>query len=185
MKRYLLATMVSFTLVSFVLAEEFTLQITAVGTDGTVTGKKFGKGAKGGFGKAEEVTVKVAKDAKVQKGKFDMEAKKIVAEGDDLKLSGLQAAFQQAQNGSVLVAGKAIAGLDTIELSIKDGKPFAKLNGKEVPFADVAVRGKASLTTRVTTNDDGVVTSILITGGGFGGGGGGGFKGKTKKQTTE
>src|SRR5437879_5056228 len=104
MKRYLLASMALFAVVGFVMAEEFTLQITAVGTDGTVTGKKFGKAGKGAFGKAEEVTVKVAKDVKVQKGKFDLEAKKIVAEGDDLKLAGLKAAVQQAQNGAVLVA---------------------------------------------------------------------------------
>jgi len=181
MQRYLLASMVSVTLVGFVMAEEFTLQITAIGEDGAITGKKI-KGGFAVFGKAEEVTVKVAKNVTVHKGKVDAEAKKLAAIGDDLKLSGLRATLQQAQNGSVLVAGKALAGSDSLELSIRDGKPFAKLNGKEVPFTDVVVRGKAALTTRVTTNDDGVVTSVLITGGG----GGGGFFGKIKgKKKTE
>src|SRR5689334_22978489 len=93
MKRYLLAAMVSVSLVSFVMSEEFTLQITGIGEDGSVTGKKiaigkggFGGGGKGGFGKAEEVTVKMAKDVKVHKGKFDMDAKGFVADGDNLKL---------------------------------------------------------------------------------------------------
>ena len=53
-----------------------------------------------------------------------------------------------------------------------------KLNGKDIPFSDVTVRGKTALTTRVTTSDDGVATSILITAGGGGGFGGG--KGKAK-----
>jgi hypothetical protein len=168
MKQYLLAAMVSVTLVGFVLAEEFTLQITTVAEDGSVTGKKIaiGKGGKGGFGKAEEVTVKVAKDVKVHKGKFDAEAKGFAADGDDLKLAGLKAAVQQAQNGNVLVAGKSLGEKDALELTMRDGKPSAKLNGKDIPFSDVTVRGKAALTTRVTTGDDGVATSILITGGG-------------------
>jgi hypothetical protein len=177
MKRHLFAAMVSVMLVGFVMAEEFTLQITSISDDGSVTGKKLVKGAKGGFGKAEEVTVKVAKDVKVQKGKYDAEAKSFTAEGDDLKLAGLKTAIQQAQNGSILVSGKAISDKDSLELAIRDGKPSAKLNGKEIPFADVTVKGKAPLTTRVTTNDDGVATTILITGGG-----GGGKKGKNKAE---
>jgi hypothetical protein len=178
MKRQLLAAIASMTLVSFVMAEEFTLQITAINDDGSVTGKKFAKGGKGGFGKAEEVTVKLAKKVTVHKGKFDTDAKKFAADGDDLKLDGLKAAITQAQNGAVLVSGKAITDKDSLELSMKDGKPAAKLNGKEIPFTDVTVRGKAALNTRVTTDDDGVVTAVLITGGG--GGFGGKNKGKNK-----
>jgi hypothetical protein len=184
MKRYLLAALVSVMLVGFALAEEFTLQITSIGDDGAVTGKKIAIGKKGGggkgqFGKAEEVTVKLAKDVKVQKGKFDAEAKAFAGDGDDLKLAGLKAAIVQAQNGSVLVSGKGLTSSDALELTVRDGKPVAKLNGKDIPFSDVTVRAKGSLNTRVTTNDDGVVTSVLITGGGFGGG----FRGKSK--TTE
>ncbi len=180
MKRYLLAAAVSVVFVGFVLAEEFTLQITAITDDGSVTGTKLGKGkgGKGGFGKGEEVTVKLAKDVKVHKGKFNAESKAFAADGDDLKLAGLKAAVQQAQNGNVLVAGKSLADKDSLELSMRDGKPSAKLNGKDIPFTDVSVKGKAALTTRVTTSDDGVVTTILITGGG-----GGGF-GKGKGITT-
>ena len=177
MKRQLLAAMVSVLAVSYVMAEEFTLQITAINDDGSVTGKKFGKGGKGGFGKAEEATVKLAKGVTVHKGKFDADKKGFAADGDDLKVAGLKAAFTQAQNGAVLVSGKAIAGSDKLELAMVDGKPTDKLNGKEIPFADVTVRGKGNLTTRVTTDDGGVATSILLTGGG---GGFGGFKGKNK-----
>jgi hypothetical protein len=168
MRQYLLVAMFSLTLVGFVIAEEFNFQITAIGTDGTATGKKI-KGGKGGFGKAEEITVKIAKDVKVQKGKYDVESKGYVAEGDDLKLAGLQAAVQQAQNGSVLVSGKSITDKDSLEITIRDGKPSAKLNGKDVPFTDVTVKGKAALTTHVTTGEDGVATTVLITEGGGGG----------------
>ena len=175
MKRYLLAAMVTVMLVGFAMAEDFTLQITSIG-DGAVTGKKVGKGG-GKGGKAEEVTVKLAKDVKVHKGKFDMDTKAFVSDGDDLKVSGLKAAIMQAQNGSVTVGGIALSGKDALELTMRDGKPAAKLNGKDVAFADVAVKGKGPLNTRVTTNDDGVATTVLLTpgGGGFGGG-----KGKAK-----
>ena len=179
MKQYLLAAIASVMLVGFVVAEEFTLQITAIAEDGSVTGKKIatGKGGKGGFGKAEEVTVKLAKDVKVHKGKFDAESKGFAADGDDLKMSGLKAAVLQAQNGSVMVAGKNISDKDALELTMRDGKPSAKLNGKEVPFTDVTVKGKGPLTARVTTGDDGVATTVLITpGGGFG-------RGKNKAKT--
>jgi hypothetical protein len=175
--------MASVALVGLVVAEEFVLQITSIAEDGSVTGNKIvvgkggGKGGKG-FGKGEEVTVKVAKGVKVHKGKFDAESKAFVADGDDLKLDGLKTAVLRAQNGNVLVAGKSLADKDSLELTLREGKPSAKLNGKDIPFSDVVVVGKASLSTRVTTGDDGVATSVLITtGGGFGIGGG---KGKAK-----
>lgn len=192
MKRYLLGAMVSFAMVGFVMAEEFTMNITAIGEDGAVTGTKgfnFGGGkgkggGKGGFAKAEEITVKLARDVKVHKGKFDMDSKGFVADGDDLKLAGLRAAVTQAQNGNVLVAGKGLTDKDTLELTMSNGKPAAKLNGKTIPFTDVTVKGKAALAARVTTNDDGVATQVLLTGGGGGFGGGfGGFKGKGKGKT--
>jgi hypothetical protein len=191
MKKFLLSVAFTVLLVGFVVAEEFTLQITSIESDGTVKGNKVaiakkagGGGAKGGFGKAEEVTVKLAKNVTVHKGKFNMEAKGFAADGDDLKLTGLKAAFEQAQNGNVLVAGKALTSKDSLELTVHDGKPAAKLNGKEVPFTDVTVRGKTGLTARVTTNDDGVGTSVILVGGGAGGFGGfGGFGGKAKAKT--
>jgi len=191
MKRFLLATVATLAIVGFAVAEEFTLQITGISDDGTtITGNKIaggggkggkgGKGGAGGFGKAEEVTIKVAKDVKVFKGKFDTDSKAFAPEGDDLKFAGLKTAIQNAQNGTVSVSGKALTGSDVLELSVKDGKPAAKLNGKDVAFTDVSVKGKAPLSTRITTSDDGTVTQVLVTpGGGFGGGfGKGGGKGK-------
>jgi len=185
MKRFALAAVATFALVGLAVAEEFTLQITSISDDGTtITGNKVagfgggkggkgGKGGAGGFGKAEEVTVKLSKDVKVFKGKFDMDAKGFAPDGDDLKFAGLKAAIQNAQNGTVSVGGKVLTGSDVLELSVKDGKPAAKLNGKEVAFSEVSVKGKAPLSTRVTTGDDGTVTQILLTTGG-----GGGFGGK-------
>ena len=188
MRKFALAAFCTFALVGVVLADEFNLAITKISDDGTsLTGTKTaigggggkGKGGKGfGGAKGEEVTVKVSSNVKVFKGKFDMEAKGFVAEGDDLKLAGLKTAVQAAQNGNVTVGGKALSSTDVLELTINDGKPGAKLNGKAIDFADVTVKGKGPLTTRVITNDDGTVTQVLLTpGGGFGGFGKGG-KGK-------
>lgn len=164
MKRYLLAAVASVMFVGFVAAEEFWMDITSINADGSVTGKKEVKGEKSGFGKfkvkSEEVTVKLARDVRVHKGKI--EKIRYTADGDDLKLVGLKAAVLQAQNGSVLVDGKAIGENDHLELSMHDDKPAAKLNGKDVPFATVQFLRKGPLRARVTTSDDGVATTILI-----------------------
>jgi len=186
MRKFAFAVVCTLFLVGFAFAEEFTLQISKISDDGTtVTGTKIagggggkggkgGKGGGGGFGKGEEVTVKVSSNVKVFKGKFDMDSKGFVAEGDDLKFAGLKKAFTTAQNGNVTVDGKALADSDTLTLSIKDGKPAAKLNGKDIDFTTVRVAGKSNLNARVTTSDDGAVTQVLLTpGGGFGGFGGG------------
>jgi hypothetical protein len=179
MRRFVMAVMCTVALVGFVLAEEFTLQITSISDDGgSVTGTKLavpmakkGGGGKGGFGKGEEVTVKVSKDVKVFKGKFDTDAKKQVPDGDDMKLAGLKAAIMSAQNGSVSVDGTALTDKDKLELTVDKGKPMAKLNGKDVDFAKVTVKGKGPLTANVTTDDGGTITQVLVGGKGFGGGG--------------
>jgi hypothetical protein len=51
---------------------------------------------------------------------------------------------------------------DNLDLSMKDGKPVAKFNGKEIPFTDVSVKGKGNLATRMTTGDDGTVVNVVI-----------------------
>jgi hypothetical protein len=173
MKKFALAAICTLVAVGFVMAEEFNLQITKISDDGTtVTGTKIkggGKGGKGGgFGKGEEVTVKLVGDVKVYKGKFDMDAKGLVKDGDDLKLTGLKNALKDREPGTVTVSGKSITDKDTLELTIKDGKPMAKLNGKDIDANEVRVTGKAALTTRVTTNDDGTVNTVIIGGGGGG-----------------
>jgi hypothetical protein len=180
MKRFVMAALCTLGLVGFVMAEEFNLQISKINDDGSITGTKQamagkgkgkgGGGAGGGFGKGEEVTVKFASGVKVYKGKFDTDAKAFVKEGDDLGLVGLKNAFKTADQVNVTVGGTALGDKDTLELSIKDGKVAAKMNGKEVDVNTVKVSGKAPLGTRVTTNDDGTVNTVIITGtgGGFG-----------------
>jgi len=188
MKRFAVAALATFVLVGLVMADEFVLNITKLSDDGSITGTKapmVDKGAKkGGFGKGvgkgEEVTVKLAKGVKVFKGKFDADTKGLVAEGDDLKLTGLKSALVAAENGNVLVGGKGLSNTDKLELSVVDGKPAAKLNGSAIEFSTVTVKGKGPLATRVTTGDDGAVNTVII-GGGGGGGGFGAGKGKGKK----
>ena len=164
MKLYLLAAAASVMFVAFVAAEEFEMQITSIDVDGSVTGKKAVKGEKSGFGKfkvkLEEVTVKLARDVRVHNGKLDKF--RYTADGDDLKLAGLKAAVLQAQNGSVVVNGKALGEKDKLELSMRGDKPAAKVNGKDVPFATVQFLRKGPLRAHVTTSDDGIATTILI-----------------------
>ncbi len=174
MKKFVMAAFCMLVLVGVVMSEEFNLSITKINDDGSVTGTKA-KGGKGGFGfggKGEAVTVKIAKDAKVYKGKF--EDKAWVKEGDDLGLTGLKAAYAKLDNVTVSVDGKALTTKDALEVCVKDGKTCAKLNGKDVDINTVTWKAKAPLTTRVTTNDDGAVTQVLLTTGG------GGNKGKKK-----
>ena len=178
MKRFVVAALCTLGLVGFVMAEEFNLQISKINDDGSVTGTKLamagkgkgkGGGGGGGFGKGEEVTVKFASGVKVYKGKFDSDAKAFVKDGDDLGLVGLKKAFKDVDKVSVTVGGNALTDKDTLELSVKDGKTAAKMNGKDIDINTVKVSGKTPLGTRVTTNDDGTVNTVLITGtGGFG-----------------
>jgi hypothetical protein len=171
MKKFVMAAFCMLVFVGVVMSEEFNLQITKVNDDGTVTGKKF----KGGFGggKGEAVTVKFAKDVKVYKGKFDAEAKGFVEDGDELGLKGLKTALSNADKVSFFVDGKGLTDKDMLEVCIKDGKPCAKLNGKDLDINTVAWKGKTPLMTRVTTNDDGAITQVLLTTG---------FAGKGKKK---
>jgi hypothetical protein len=167
MKRYLLAAVASVVFIGFVAAEEFSLRIMSIDMDGSVTGVRMTK-AKGPSGnKGEKVTVKLARDVQVHKGKRDPKTEGFVADGDDLKLAGLKTALQKALNGDVIILGKPLAEKDMLEVSVSDGKPVAKLNGKEISLATVNLRGKEPLDTHVTTSEDGVVTKILLTRGLF------------------
>jgi hypothetical protein len=181
MKTFVCAMVATLCVVGFVMAEDFNLQITKIDGD-SVTGTKLagfgGKGGKGGKGakggKGEEFTGKLAKGVGVYKGKAEFADMALTysKEGDDLGIAGLKAAMTSAENGSVTVDGKGLTSTDTLELCVKDGKPCAKLNGKDVEFEKVKVAGKAPLTTHVTTDDSGNITTVLImpAGGGFGGG---------------
>ncbi len=183
-----LAVFCTFVFVGVVMAEEFTLQVTKINDDGTVTGNKkaVGKGGKGGggggvFGKGDEATVKIAKDVKVYKGKFDAEAKGMVKDGEELGgLTGLKAAFKNADKVNISVDGTALTDKDKLEIAVVDGKPAVKLNGKDVDINKVTWRGKTPLATRVTTDDEGTITHVLLTGGGGGNKGGKGKGGANK-----
>jgi hypothetical protein len=174
MKKLALTAICTLAIVGLAFADDFTMQITKISEDGaTVTGTKtkgFG-GFGGGKAKGEEVTIKVASGVQVYKGKFDLEAKGFVKEGDDLKVAGLKDAVTAAANGSVSVSGKTLTNKDTLELKVADGKPVAKLNGSAIEFDTVQVKGKAPLSATVTTDDSGAITTVIITpgfGGGFG-----------------
>jgi hypothetical protein len=87
MKKFAIAAVFTFAFVGFVMAEEFTLSITSI--DGTtVKGKKGAKKGEGG----EDVTLMTTPDCKVFKGKFDMDTKKMIADGDADK-DGLKSAL--------------------------------------------------------------------------------------------
>jgi len=177
MKTFVCAVVATLCVVGFVMAEDFTLQITKIDGDsvtGTkIAGGKGGKGGKGG-GKGEEYTGKLAKGVGVYKGKAEFADGKLsyTKEGDDLGIAGLKSALMHAENGNITVDGKGLTSTDTLELCVKDGKPCAKLNGKDVDMDKVKIAGKGPLTTRVTTDDSGGITTVLITTGGFGGKGG-------------
>jgi hypothetical protein len=136
------------------------LRITKVNDDGTVTGKKTTKTGK--TGKIEEVTVRIAKDVKVYRGKFDFEAKAYVKDGDELGLTGLKTVFKSVDKVNVTVGGTPLTDKDNLEVAIKDGKTVAKLNGKDIDINTVIWRSKTPLMTRATTDDDGTVTQVLI-----------------------
>src|SRR5580704_9047113 len=129
MKKFVMAALCTLGLVGFVMAEEFSMQISKLNDDGSATGTKIaaaagakkGKGGGGaGFGKGEEVTVKFASGVKVYKGKYDMDAKAFVKEGDDLGLVGLKNAFKDVDRANVTVGGTSLTAKDTLELTIKD-----------------------------------------------------------------
>jgi hypothetical protein len=175
MKKFVAAAFCTLGLVGLAMAEDFTLQITKVNDDGSVTGNKVagGKGKGnfgGGFGKGEVVTVKIAKDVKVYKGKYDNDAKSFVKDGDELGgLKGLMTAVGNADKVNISVGGAPLAASDKLEVAMAGGTLTAKLNGKDVDINTVAWKGKAPLATRVSTDDNGSVTQVLITpGGGFG-----------------
>jgi len=180
MRKFALAAVSTLLVVGFVVGEEFNLTITKINSDGTITGTKGGgfgggagkgKGKGGAGGKAEEVTIKIAPNVEVYKGKFDADTKGFVKDGDNLKIAELKS----HENVTVTVGGKALEASDSLSLTIKDGKKMAMLNGKDVDINTVRVTSGLPLATRVTTSDDGTVTTIILTGGG------GGFGGKGKK----
>jgi hypothetical protein len=71
--------------VGFVLADEFQAAITKV-EGSKITYQKYKKGAKGAKGEkdGDAVTIEVSKDAKIMKGMYDKDAKKMVA-GDAIE----------------------------------------------------------------------------------------------------
>jgi hypothetical protein len=182
MKRFALAAICTVAMAGWVVAEEFTLTITKISDDGTqVTGYKQKAGGKGGgkggfgggFGKGEEVTLKITANAEVYKGKFDMDAKGLVKDGDNLKLAGLKEALANATPASFSVGGNKLSDNDKLEVAVKDGKYAVKLNGKDVDISTVTYTPRGNVTAKVTTDSNDAITQVII-------GGGGGGKGKGK-----
>jgi len=90
--------------VGFVLADEFQAGITKIDGD-KVTYQKYKKGAKGKKGDpdGDPVTLSTTKDAKVVKGMFDKDAKKVVA-GDAIE-GGLKSdTFSKASTDAPVMA---------------------------------------------------------------------------------
>jgi hypothetical protein len=81
MRKFVCASVVVVCAVSIALAEDLRVVITKVDADGkTISFKTLPKEKGGDFG--EEQTAKLTNDAKIYKGKFDPETKKIMADKD-------------------------------------------------------------------------------------------------------
>jgi hypothetical protein len=109
-RKMVCAVFVMTVVIGVVGAEEFFAQLTKVDGD-KVTFQKFKKGEKGKKGEkdGDEATLPLAKDAKIVKGKFDPEAKKLVA-GDAIE-GGLKA--------------------DAFKIDEKKGGPFVRITTAE------------------------------------------------------
>jgi len=75
MRKFLCAAIVTVCAVTIAMADEYAVTITKISKDGEITATKKGKKGQPG----EAVTLKMAKDAKIVKGKFDPDTKKMVA----------------------------------------------------------------------------------------------------------
>jgi len=84
MKKFVLAGICTLSLVSFVLADQFGATITSIETKGGATTISFTKKGKMKGETGDKGTAVLASDAKVVKGKFDADAKKMVA-GDAIE----------------------------------------------------------------------------------------------------
>ena len=115
MRRFALAAICTVVVVSYVLADDFTFTITKIDGD-NITGTKGGKKGKKGKGKAEEVTLTVAKDVMVFKGKFDADAKKQVEDGDADK-DGLKSKLLLSVDGKLPDKGAKDQALKPIDQS--------------------------------------------------------------------
>lgn len=110
--------------IGFVAADEFTASIVKV--DGNkVTVQKFKKGEKGKKGKAEKdgdpVVMKVAKDAKITKGKFAKKDGKFSVEPGETIEGGLTAEMfknaseEKAVRASITTEGDTITAITTMQ----------------------------------------------------------------------
>jgi hypothetical protein len=79
MRKLFGSVLILFVAFAFVAAEEFTASVTKM-EGNKITVKKFG--GKKGAGGGEPITLTLADNCKFTKGKFDLESKKSVADGD-------------------------------------------------------------------------------------------------------
>jgi len=99
MRKFVCAAVVAVCAVGIAMAEDVQVIITKIAEDGTVTYKKAGK--KGGGG-GDEMTAKLAKDAKMFKGKatFNKDDKKLTVEkGDAVERAAVNEMITKAAEG--------------------------------------------------------------------------------------
>jgi hypothetical protein len=93
MRKFVCAVVVTVCAVSFAVAEDIQVIISKIGDDGTVTYKKTEKGKATG----DDLTAKLAKDAKINKGKAKFADGKLTVEvGDPLEKDAVKTLMEKA-----------------------------------------------------------------------------------------
>jgi len=123
MRKFVCAAVVTAFAVSVAMSGEYAGRITKIDGDKVTFVKKGKKGDKG-----EEITLTLAKDAKIVKGKFDKETKKFVAgdaiEGGKTALSDLVTKGGEKGAGAVIVTDDGDKNIT--EIRVMGGKKKKK-----------------------------------------------------------
>lgn len=137
MRRFVAATVVLLVAFAIATAEEFSAIVTKF-EDGKVTFRKFA-GFKKGDKKPEEMTLALADNAKILKGRFDKEEMKIVADG---ALEGGKEALAKRVKDAAEAAKKKDADKKDDEKK-KKGKGFG-FGGFGGVFAGIVTEGEGA-----------------------------------------
>jgi len=123
MRKFVCAAVVTAFAVSVAMSGEYAGRITKIDGDKVTFVKKGKKGEKG-----EEMTLTLAKDAKIVKGKFDKETKKLVA-GDAIEGGKATLSTQVKDSGEKGVAALIVtddADKNITEIRVGGGKKKKK-----------------------------------------------------------